>query len=95
MRRTTSRWDGDAAGSIRPVRGGRNHAARRLHGGLARLQAPFAATALLCPCTAGVFRIVPADAVLEDIRRQVAAGAEHITFGDPDLFNGPGNPSAT
>jgi hypothetical protein len=27
--------------------------------------------------------------VLEDIRRQVAAGAEHITFGDPDFFNGP------
>jgi hypothetical protein len=27
--------------------------------------------------------------VLEDIRRQVAAGARHITFGDPDFFNGP------
>jgi hypothetical protein len=27
--------------------------------------------------------------VLEDIRRQVAAGAQHITFGDPDFFNGP------
>ncbi len=26
--------------------------------------------------------------VLEDIRRQVAAGAQHITFGDPDFFNG-------
>jgi hypothetical protein len=29
--------------------------------------------------------------VLEDIRRQVAAGARHITFGDPDFFNGPGH----
>ena len=29
--------------------------------------------------------------VLEDIRRQVEAGAEHITFGDPDFFNGPGH----
>src|SRR5208282_3280878 len=27
--------------------------------------------------------------VLEDIRRQVDAGAEHIAFGDPDFFNGP------
>ncbi len=27
--------------------------------------------------------------VLADIRQQVAAGAEHITFGDPDFFNGP------
>ncbi len=31
------------------------------------------------------------DIVLEDIRRQVAAGAAHITFGDPDFFNGPGH----
>jgi radical SAM superfamily enzyme YgiQ (UPF0313 family) len=37
----------------------------------------------------GVFRIVQADVVLEDIRRQVAAGAQHITFGDPDFLNGP------
>jgi hypothetical protein len=37
----------------------------------------------------GVFRIVPIEVVMEDIRRQVAAGAEHITFGDPDFFNGP------
>jgi hypothetical protein len=29
--------------------------------------------------------------VLEDIRRQVAAGAQHITFGDPDFFNGIGH----
>jgi hypothetical protein len=35
-----------------------------------------------------VFRIVSRDVVLEDIRRQVAAGAQHITFGDPDFFNG-------
>jgi hypothetical protein len=25
---------------------------------------------------------------MEDVRRQVAAGAQHITFGDPDFFNG-------
>jgi len=27
--------------------------------------------------------------VLADIRQQVAAGATHVTFGDPDFFNGP------
>jgi radical SAM superfamily enzyme YgiQ (UPF0313 family) len=43
----------------------------------------------IVPVYNGVFRIVPRDVVLEDIRRQVAAGAEHITFGDPDFFNGP------
>jgi hypothetical protein len=26
---------------------------------------------------------------LQDIRQQVAMGAHHITFGDPDFFNGP------
>ncbi len=44
-----------------------------------------------CPIVAvyrGVFRIVQREVVLEDIHRQVAAGAEHITFGDPDFFNG-------
>ena len=29
--------------------------------------------------------------MLADIRQQVAAGAQHITFGDPDFFNGPGH----
>ena len=27
--------------------------------------------------------------VLADIRQQIAAGAQHVTFGDPDFFNGP------
>jgi radical SAM superfamily enzyme YgiQ (UPF0313 family) len=43
------------------------------------------------PVYGGQFRIVQREVVLEDIRRQVAAGAEHITFGDPDFFNGPGH----
>ncbi|SPE38015.1 Radical SAM domain protein [Candidatus Sulfopaludibacter sp. SbA3] len=43
------------------------------------------------PVYQGTFRIVQRDVVLEDIRRQVAAGAEHITFGDPDFLNGPGH----
>jgi hypothetical protein len=29
------------------------------------------------------------DAVLADIGQQVAAGAQHISFGDPDFLNGP------
>lgn len=41
------------------------------------------------PVYGGVFRIVQAEVVLADVRRQVAAGAEHITFGDPDFLNGP------
>jgi radical SAM superfamily enzyme YgiQ (UPF0313 family) len=43
------------------------------------------------PVYRGQFRVVQAEVVLEDIRRQVAAGARHITFGDPDFFNGPGH----
>jgi radical SAM superfamily enzyme YgiQ (UPF0313 family) len=43
------------------------------------------------PVYRGLFRVVQPDIVLEDIRRQVAAGAAHITFGDPDFFNGPGH----
>ena len=43
------------------------------------------------PVYRGLFRVVQPDVVLEDIRRQVAAGAAHITFGDPDFFNGPGH----
>jgi hypothetical protein len=40
------------------------------------------------PVYGGRFRAVPAEVVLADIRAQVNAGAEHITFGDPDFFNG-------
>jgi len=41
------------------------------------------------PVYQGQFRIVQREVVLADIRQQVAAGARHITFGDPDFFNGP------
>ena len=43
----------------------------------------------IVPVYDGRFRAVPIDVVMADIRAQVAAGAEHITFGDPDFFNGP------
>ncbi len=46
------------------------------------------------PVYKGVFRIVPRDVVLADIRQQVAAGAAHITFGDPDFLNGPAHAMA-
>jgi len=45
----------------------------------------------IVPVYNGAFRVVQREVVLEDIRRQVAAGAEHITFGDPDFFNGVGH----
>ncbi len=45
----------------------------------------------IVPVYNGAFRIVAREVVLEDIRRQVHAGAEHITFGDPDFFNGIGH----
>ncbi len=49
-------------------------------------------TCLHCPITPiyqGRFFAIPAEIVLADIRAQVAEGAGHITFGDPDFFNGP------
>ena len=45
----------------------------------------------IVPVYKGRFRIVPREVVLADIRQQVATGAEHITFGDPDFLNGPGH----
>ena len=43
----------------------------------------------IVPVYEGRFRVVQQEVVLEDIRQQVASGARHITFGDPDFFNGP------
>lgn len=43
----------------------------------------------IVPVYGGQFRIVAPEVVLADIRQQVEAGAEHITFGDPDFLNGP------
>ena len=36
----------------------------------------------------GRIRIVSVDGVVADVEQQVAAGARHVTFGDPDFFNG-------
>ena len=43
------------------------------------------------PVYRGRFFVVQREVVLADVRQQVEAGAEHITFGDPDFFNGPGH----
>lgn len=51
-------------------------------------------TCLHCPIPpvyGGRFFVVPRGVVLADIGAQVAAGARHITFGDPDFLNGPGH----
>ena len=45
-----------------------------------------------CPIPAvygGRFFVIPQELVLEDVAAQVQQGARHITFGDPDFFNGP------
>ena len=41
------------------------------------------------PVYQGRFRVVQRDVVLADVANQVEAGAEHITFGDPDFLNAP------
>lgn len=43
------------------------------------------------PVYQGTFRVVQREVVLADIRQQVEAGAAHVTFGDPDFFNGIGH----
>ena len=43
----------------------------------------------IVPVYDGKFRAVPVEVVLADIRQQMAQGATHISFGDPDFFNGP------
>jgi radical SAM superfamily enzyme YgiQ (UPF0313 family) len=43
------------------------------------------------PVYGGRFFVVPVDTVMADVRQQVEAGAEHVTFGDPDFLNGPGH----
>lgn len=42
----------------------------------------------IVPVYSGQFRVVPVEVVIADIRQQVDGGAQHITFGDPDFFNG-------
>ena len=41
------------------------------------------------PVYQGNFRVIQRDVVLDDLRQQIAQGASHVTFGDPDFLNGP------
>lgn len=41
------------------------------------------------PVYQGMFRVIPVEIVMADVRQQVVAGAQHISFGDPDFLNGP------
>lgn len=43
----------------------------------------------IVPVYGGRFVAVPLEVVLADARAQHAAGARHLTFGDPDFLNGP------
>ena len=43
----------------------------------------------IVPVYDGQFRVVAHDVTLDDIAAQVSGGAGHMTFGDPDFFNGP------
>lgn len=43
----------------------------------------------IVPVYRGRFVAVPREMVLRDIEQQVAAGARHVTFADPDFLNGP------
>lgn len=43
----------------------------------------------IVPIYNGRFFVVPVEVVMADIEQQVSAGAQHITFGDPDFLNGP------
>jgi hypothetical protein len=46
------------------------------------------------PVYEGRFFVVPVETVVADVAQQVAAGARHVTLGDPDFFNGPGHAMA-
>lgn len=41
------------------------------------------------PVYHGRFFVVPVEVVVADVSAQVAAGARHVTLGDPDFLNGP------
>jgi radical SAM superfamily enzyme YgiQ (UPF0313 family) len=41
------------------------------------------------PIYEGLFHVVQPEVVLADVAAQIEGGASHITFGDPDFFNGP------
>jgi len=89
----------DKLAFIKPDRGGLGASYAKLHtGGGSKVVAYTEASRgckHLCrhcpivPVYEGQFRVVQRDVVLADIRQQIARGASHVTFGDPDFWNGP------
>ena len=78
-----------AAGPVRVAAHGRRLAqGGGVYGSQPRLPALVPALPVV-PIYNGQFRVVSSEVVLADVTAQVAAGAEHMTFGDPDFFNGP------
>jgi radical SAM superfamily enzyme YgiQ (UPF0313 family) len=70
------------------------HGERRVPAGYVEASRGCLHRCLHCPVPAvygGRFFAVPPEVVLADVRRLVAAGAGHVTFGDPDFLNGPGH----
>ncbi len=43
----------------------------------------------IVPVYRGRFVAVPRETVLADVEQQIARGARHVSFGDPDFLNGP------
>lgn len=43
----------------------------------------------IVPVYQGRFRAIPQDVVIADAAQQIALGATHLSFGDPDFLNGP------
>lgn len=43
----------------------------------------------IVPVYEGRFRAVPPEVVIADAAQQIAQGATHLSFGDPDFLNGP------
>ena len=43
----------------------------------------------IVPVYRGRFVAVPRETVLADVEQQIALGARHVSFGDPDFLNGP------
>ncbi|MHB8253985.1 MAG: CUAEP/CCAEP-tail radical SAM (seleno)protein [Acidiferrobacter sp.] len=43
----------------------------------------------IVPVYEGRFRAIPRDTVIADASQQIALGATHLSFGDPDFLNGP------
>ena len=44
---------------------------------------------IIVPVYRGRFVAVPRETVLADVAQQIAVGARHVSFGDPDFLNGP------